>query len=410
MSKKRFDTKGRELFCGEYERADGRYEYRYRDREGKRICIYATNLASLRREEAKIHLLEHINISKQITGVTLNDQYEIWITGKQNIRRSTAASYMYLYDSYLRNSLGRRLIDEINTYDIKCFYMSMKTERRLSTETISHIQNVLYQVFQSAVDRNILFRNPAERACKDFSRSHSKHTSTRKGLSQYQADMFLEFVRNTDECKRWFPLFCMLTYTGLRISEISGLFWEDIHEKEEMIDINHALTWFGPRGEKGRFQINPPKTPAGFRQIPISLKIKEALEMERAYQKEAGLRCSVEVDGYSDFVFLNRFGSVITQASVNRALRRVVFLFNNSNLTDGDGQTVVLPSITSHSLRHTFANILCENNVNIKVIQKLMGQSDIETTMNIYTEVSERMAFEEYKRKLQQKKRRNQRL
>ena len=67
---------------------------------------------------------------------------EIWITGKQNIRRSTAASYMYLYDSYLRNSLGRRLIDEINTYDIKCFYMSMKTERRLSTETISHIQNV----------------------------------------------------------------------------------------------------------------------------------------------------------------------------------------------------------------------------------------------------------------------------
>ena len=128
--------------------------------------------------------------------------------------------------------------------------------------------------------------------------------------------------------------------------------------------------------------------------------------MERAYQKEAGLRCSVEVDGYSDFVFLNRFGSVITQASVNRALRRVVFLFNNSNLTDDDGQMVVLPSITSHSLRHTFANILCENNVNIKVIQKLMGQSDIETTMNIYTEVSERMAFEEYKRKLQQKKRR----
>jgi site-specific recombinase XerD len=84
----------------------------------------------------------------------------------------------------------------------------------------------------------------------------------------------------------------------------------------------------------------------------------------------------------------------------------VVFLFNNSNLTDDDGQMVVLPSITSHSLRHTFANILCENNVNIKVIQKLMGQSDIETTMKMYTEVSERMAFEEYKRKLQQKKRR----
>lgn len=41
-----------------------------------------------------------------------------------------------------------------------------------------------------------------------------------------------------------------------------------------------------------------------------------------------------------------------------------------------------------NSLRHTFATRLCENGVNIKVIQELLGHSDFSTTMDIYTDVT----------------------
>ncbi len=41
-----------------------------------------------------------------------------------------------------------------------------------------------------------------------------------------------------------------------------------------------------------------------------------------------------------------------------------------------------------HHLRHTFCTRLCENDVNPKVIQVIMGHSDITTTMNIYAEVT----------------------
>ena len=42
-----------------------------------------------------------------------------------------------------------------------------------------------------------------------------------------------------------------------------------------------------------------------------------------------------------------------------------------------------------HNLRHTFCTRFCENETNIKVIQEIMGHSDIGTTMNIYAEATE---------------------
>ena len=42
-----------------------------------------------------------------------------------------------------------------------------------------------------------------------------------------------------------------------------------------------------------------------------------------------------------------------------------------------------------HNLRHTFCTRFCENETNIKVIQEIMGHSDISTTMNIYAEATE---------------------
>lgn len=396
--KKRIDSKGRELFYGEYERKDGRYEYRYRRLDGTRACIYAHRLSQLRHEEAKIHLLEHINISGQISEISLNNQFDIWIASKQNIRKNTKSSYEYIYDAYVRNSLGNQLIDQINTYDIKCHYMSMKVNRRLSTETLAHVQNVLYQVFQSAVERKIIFSNPAEGACREFTRTHSKHTSLRKGLSQTQAEAFLSFVEKSDAYYRWFPLFYMFIYTGLRLSEMAGLRWCDIDFNQRLITVDHALIWVKEKNEKEIPQIGKPKTESGYRKIPLSPKMEQVLKLEKKNQQERKIRCDVVVDGYTDFIFLNKDGGVITQASVNRALKRVIFEYNKDVYTSTNG--LILPHITSHSLRHTFANILCENNVNIKVIQMLMGQADIETTMNIYTQVSGQVAYEEYQKKV----------
>ena len=49
-----------------------------------------------------------------------------------------------------------------------------------------------------------------------------------------------------------------------------------------------------------------------------------------------------------------------------------------------DREPVLLPHFSAHNLRHTFCTRLCENESNLKVIQSVMGHSDIQTTMDIY--------------------------
>ena len=58
---------------------------------------------------------------------------------------------------------------------------------------------------------------------------------------------------------------------------------------------------------------------------------------------------------------------------------------------------VIIPRFSCHIIRHTFCARLCENETNIKVIQSVMGHKDIQTTMNIYAEVSDQKISDVFK-------------
>ncbi|ETP71094.1 site-specific recombinase XerD [Lachnospiraceae bacterium JC7] len=394
MIKKRLDSKGNELYCGEYERKDGNYMYRYRTREGEVKYIYNDNLSELRIEESKAMLIEQINISKKIKGMILNDQYELWISSKFTLRDSTKEQYKFLYDAYIRNSLGKMRIEDITTYEIKCRYEKLHYVERKSVETISQIQNVLFQVMQSALECDIISRNPADRACKHLVRSHSKYTSTRKSLNKIQTRKLLLFLKENDQYKRWYPLIYTFIYTGLRISEMAAVQWDDIDYDNKTISIQKTIKYIN--GKDQRYKIYPPKTSSGKRILPLTVKMIEALELEKYHQNSEHIKCNVTVEGFKNFVFLTRKGTPISQETVNRALKRIVFEYNKQECFTETAKKIILPDITSHVLRHTFARILCESNINIKVAQKLLGHSDIETTMNIYTDVSEEFQMKEF--------------
>ena len=77
----RKDNKGRNLKTGEYQRPDGRYEYRYKDEiTGKRNSVYAADLASLREMEKRINkdmddlLITDASV-KKLTVNTLFERY-----------------------------------------------------------------------------------------------------------------------------------------------------------------------------------------------------------------------------------------------------------------------------------------------------------------------------------------------
>ena len=97
-------------------------------------------------------------------------------------------------------------------------------------------------------------------------------------------------------------------------------------------------------------------------------------------------------------MFINRFGNVQHQGTLNKALRRIMRDCNQEILENiiKDKEVVLLPRFSCHVLRHTFTTRLCESGINIKVIQDVLGHADISTTMNIYADVTRELKEKEF--------------
>ena len=405
MIKIRKDNKGITLRRGEYQRKDGTYEYRHTDFEEKKHSEYADKLSQLRVIEYTISMKESVSMIRDLRNVTLNDQFNIWISTKMLLRENTRNDYRFMYDSYVKNGLGKKYLNEITTFDIKCHYNSLIVNRRISVETVAHVQNIVYQIFQSAKESGALLNNPADRAIKDFKRHHRKHSNVRKGLTKDQESTFLLYLKTSKEFIRWYPVFYIMAKTGLRLSEIIGLRWCDINLEKQVIDVNHALVYYAGADGKADYHVHSPKTDSGIREIPFDLEVLEALELEKKNQEKDHICCLSVVDSYTDFVFLNRFGNVHNQSSLNRALTRIAENYNATQMYDESGKDEFLPHFSCHVLRHTYANRLCEDGVNVKVMQRLLGHSDIGTTMEIYTDVSQKFMEDEFFDKVRGKRR-----
>ena len=119
-------------------------------------------------------------------------------------------------------------------------------------------------------------------------------------------------------------------------------------------------------------------------------QVYDVLQEEYDRQKQEGF-CIENVDGMTNFVFTNRFGMPHNPAAVNRAIKRIVDTHNSEEEVAAKKEKrepIMIPRFSCHIFRHTFASRFCENETNIKVIQKVMGHADVSTTMNIYAEAN----------------------
>lgn len=138
------------------------------------------------------------------------------------------------------------------------------------------------------------------------------------------------------------------------------------------------------------FRVSKPKTEAGVRIIPMMPQLYKVLRDEYERQKEEGF-CEANIDGMTNFVFTNRFGTPHNPAAVNRAIKRIVDTYNSEEevaAKKAKREPVMILRFSCHIFRHTFASRFCEHETNIKVIQEVMGHADVSTTMNIYAEAN----------------------
>ena len=400
MATKRKDSHRIVLKKGEYQRTNGTYAYRWTDGKGKRHEVYARDLDDLRAKEKEIDADTNEGIKVEARYVIINEMYDLWVQLKRGIKDNTFENYKYMYNTFVRPSFGKKRIQTLKKSDVKIFYNYLADQRCLQASTIDSIHNVLHQVLDMAVDDKYIRSNPSDKALKELKQSHAFKTEKRRALTIAEQELFLNYLRNNETYSHWYPIFAVMLGTGMRVGEITGLRWCDIDLDNGVIDINHTLVYYCHRHEVELngcyFNVNTPKTKASNRKIPMIESVKEAFLMEIANQEKTGIKCSAVIDGYSDFIFVNRNGKTQHQGTLNKAIRRIIRDCNDEVLLNDENATVLLPHFSCHSLRHTFSTRMCEAGINVKVIQDTLGHQDISTTMNIYTDATKEMKKQEF--------------
>ena len=230
---------------------------------------------------------------------------------------------------------------------------------------------------------------------KELKQTRAK-AEKRRALTQAEQDLFLNYLKRSEQYRHWYPIFAVMVGSGMRVGETVGLRWCDIDFDDGMIDVNHTLVYYKHETNGCYCNIHTPKTVNSVRKIPMLNFVKEAFLEERQYQQENGIHCTATIDGYTDFVFVNRFGNPQHQGTLNKALRRITRDCNDEVLLTGKRNPVLLPPFSCHILRHTFTTRMCEAGVNVKVIQDTLGHSDVSTTLNIYADATKALKKSEF--------------
>ena len=160
----------------------------------------------------------------------------------------------------------------------------------------------------------------------------------------------------------------LLYAAGLRVSELTGLNYTDIEQKERMLRVRG-------KGDKERI-------------VPYGTKAQEALEKYWPLRDQLSLQASSTRGRHRDAphteaVFLNYAGRRLTQRSVGRIVKKYVRLVN------------VNWDLHPHSLRHAFATHLLADGADLRAIQELLGHQSLSTTQK-YTHASIRQLMDIY--------------
>lgn len=375
---RRKDKNGRVLEKGESQRKEGKYVFQY-NICGQRKCVYANSLSELREREKQINkdISDNIDTSKSV--ISLNEQFDKYMSIKIKLANSTKENYLGLWDNHVRHSfLGNKSIGDIKKTDILRFY-TMLAQKGLKYSTIKAYDCMISPCFDLAIDDDIIRKNPSKGCLKEF---YAKDAAEKTALTLQEQEELLIFVQKSAVYKQYLPLIIFMLGTGARCGETIGLTWNDVDFENREISIDHQIIYKKLNG-KYVFYAESPKTESGIRKIPMTNSVYHALLQQKKQQFQTGTRTKVVIDGYADFVFSTKNNNPMMPGAVNSVLKNIV---NKHNISADI--KCKLPHLSAHILRHTACTRMAEVGMDVKVLQYIMGHSRISVTMEVYNHIS----------------------
>ncbi|MBP1950040.1 site-specific integrase [Virgibacillus litoralis] len=302
--------------------------------------------------------------------LTYHDIFNQWFSDHaRTIKNSTKKTITSKFKIHILPRFGKLKMKDIT----KAYCQKMINEIADNIASVNDIKIQANQVFKYALKMDIIMRNPMEHVSIPKQQkeilSEGDDSQQRNYWSKGEIKQFLE-ITEKEVSIRDHVLFHLFIYTGARKGELLAISWDDIDF--EASSIRFGKTLFQTNGE---FLLQTPKTKASKRLISLDSKSLNLLRKLRIHQKEEKLSNLINIEN-NKFVFTREDGSPLRSSYLNEKLAMLA-------------KKHKLHKITIHGFRHTHASLLFEAGATIKEVQERLGHSDIHTTMNIYTHVTD---------------------
>lgn len=300
------------------------------------------------------------------------------------INKNTYSTNLASLKRLQKEKIAYKPINKISRLDIINYFDSI---RDYSASTIKKQFEIVSQAFTYAYYQKLINTNFFEGYNKIEMPSSNVISEPITALTIEEEKTLIAYLAKTPYslCKHKYLILLLLT-TGIRIGELLAISTNDVDIEKGKLSIKRTLT----KDINSKTIIgNTAKTYSGNRTLNLNNMSKIALEssLSHAIKNKYGL------------IFCNEDGEVYEEGSINSALKRICIKCNIRvrNYINKSGKESITSEVHTHMLRHTFATRCVEAKIAPVVLQKLMGHTDIATTMKYYVNVDDHFEISEYK-------------
>ncbi|MDD6729353.1 MAG: site-specific integrase [Eggerthellaceae bacterium] len=394
----RRDSRGRILRIGETQSADGRYVFTYKDSIGKRQKAYSWRLLPsdrtpkgrrddkcLREKEEAIQADLAAGLNTAGKRQTVCELCEAYVRIKAPmVRDNTRAAYQTTLGILRGEPFGHRRIGDVTKSDAKMFLIHLQRDERRSYSAIQNVRGVLNPAFESAVEDDFIRHNPFDFELKSVVKND---TQRRDALTAEEMNDFLGWVRGSKCYSKYFEVFYLLFFTGLRVSELCGLTLGDIHYDGHYLNVERQLQ----RTRSGEYYISPTKTSSGARKVPLTPDVEACLraiaQKRPRFDREPVVKSDDGRMSATGFLLFDKDGRVTVAQHWENHFRWAAGAYKKE--MEQEKGIKIDKSISPHVARHTFCSLRVKEGMQPKTLQMVMGHSSIRTTLGWYTHLTD---------------------
>jgi integrase len=293
------------------------------------------------------------------SGVTLAEYAGRWLGLCAGLKPRTVQGYREKLKLHILPALGTFKVRKIHRSVIKSL-LAEKQSSGLSVETVRLIHATLRAMLNAAVEDEVIRANPAANLGRVMRLARSP-AERRERIRALDADQLSRFLGSTAEkVSHLYPLFFLLSRTGLRLGEALALEWSDADLEKRDLRVERAVSTSG--------EVSTPKSGHG-RTVDLSASATDVLRTLRARMKEAALRRGGPPPSR---MFVGKQEKPIPHVTAEAGFKRAL---KGAGLPD---------RFSPHSLRHTYASLLLANGTSPAYVQDQLGHSSIELTVGTY--------------------------